>query len=209
MFEELDRAAASLRDAKAGWVTRRDAVETLGGAALRALESLRRHAREPDVDVRSAVQKALSRATAALEGVQPESEPYTLDQLVQGLEKEGERSVQRQGDGYVVDVKLKSGRSQQVYVSPCELREGAPLIRILTKCGTPTKDAYGWALRANLKLAHGAIALREEKGEEQFVLLNSFLASETTPLEMRNSVKEIAYYGDWIESKLSSGQDDL
>ena len=40
------------------------------------------------------------------------------------------------------------------------------------------------------------------------VLARTFLASEATPAQVKAAVKEIAYYGDWLELKLT-GLDDF
>ncbi|MBI5095308.1 MAG: hypothetical protein HZB26_23095 [Candidatus Hydrogenedentes bacterium] len=208
MFEEVDKAAATLADTKAGWVTRRDAVETLGGNASRAIAALQRHAEESDVDVRAAAQKELARAKSSLQAVKADAKACSLEDLVRGLAKDGERTVTRADRGFAVDVRFKSGRTQRVYVAPHEIREGYPLVRVITYCGKPKDEAFEWALQANLKMIHGSIALEEERGEKRLVIVTCFLASEATPLEVRSAVKEIAYYGDWIESKLS-GKDEL
>ena len=80
-------------------------------------------------------------------------------------------------------------------------RGGAP-------CGKPRADAFEWALRANMKISLGALALTRDGGEERLVLTNCFLARTATPSLIKASVKELAHYGDWIESKLG-GLDDF
>jgi hypothetical protein len=207
MLEVLEQTAATLADTKAGWVTRRDAAQELGGAIVRAIEALAHHANDSDVDVRGAVLKELARATEALQGTSKKSE-YSLEDIARGLAKDGERSVSAVEHGYAVDVRLKGGRHQCVYIGTHEIREGAPLIRVMTLCGSPTDTTFEWALRANVMLTHGAIALLETQGEQHIAIVRYFLMSEITPRDIRESVKEIARYGDWIEWKLS-GKDDL
>lgn len=207
MYEDIDKAAGELRNQEAGWVTRRDAAETLGQAAARALTALEAHKEDPDRDVQGAVQKELGKAGGALAGVKPEG-GYTLEELVRACEKPGKRTVKPEGDGFVVEVKLKGDRRQLVNVQPYERRDGAKLIRVFTYCGKPSDDALHWALRANMKLNQGAFALADMEGEEQFVLMNCYLEGEATPREIKASIKELSFYGDWIEQKLS-GLDDF
>lgn len=208
MFESIEKAAAALSDKNGGWVTRRDGAEALGKAAARALEALRAHKEEKDVDVRRVVDEALGRASAALAGVAPKTEPYTLEELVRACEKSGSRTVKTCKDGYEIHVALKDGRHQTVYVRRFKRKDGAELIRVYTPCGKPTEDALAWALRANAKMVQGAVALSNHNGEEVFSLMNCHIASETTPAEIKASVKELAFYGDWMEQKLS-GLDDF
>lgn len=210
MSEELERLAQQLRDTQAGWVARRDAAQGLGKAVCFALDILREYADEMDVDVRRVVDQALSEASAALEGVPPlpSVKQYTLEELAKACAKDGERVVAPHGKGYVVQVTLKSGRHQAVFMNQHKRKDGAELIRVFTECGKPRADAFEWALRANMKISLGALALTRDGGEERLVLTNCFLARTAAPSLIKASVKELAHYGDWIESKLG-GLDDF
>lgn len=208
MLTKLDTTAATLADTAAGWVTRRDAAEQLGEAAARAVAALSRFANETDVDVRSAVLKELAKTKAAFQKPPAEAKALTLDDLACGLAKEGERTVTVIDHQYAIDFKLKTGRRQRVYLGSHEIREGTPLIRVMTICGQPVDTAYEWALRANVMLAHGAIALMDVDDVQQVVIVRYFAATDLKPAEILTTIKEIAYYGDWIESKLS-GKDEL
>jgi len=209
-MEQLESLVKQLEASKAGWVLRRDAAENLGKAACFALNALREHADEMDVDVRRSVDEALGQASAALAGIppMPQVKQYTLEELAKACEKDGERLVAPHGKGYVVQVTLKSGRKQAVYLNHHKRKDGTELIRIFTECGKPREDAYVWALRANMKISHGALALSKDSGEERLVLTNCYLAHVAMPAEVKASVKELAHYGDWIESKLT-GLDDF
>jgi len=210
VFEDIEKAAKDLRDTKAGWVTRRDGADLLGKAAAMALATLHEHREEMDVDVRRAVDEALAKASAGLQGIAPKAgkNAYSLAELAQSCEKRGRREVQPHGDGFQITVQLKEGRHQTVYLEHFRRRDKIELVRVYTYCGAFSEEAAAWSLRANAKLAQGAIALTEEDGEERFVLMNCFMASEVTPAELKASVKEIAFYGDWMEQKLG-GMDDF
>jgi len=205
MFEEIARFAKVLGDTDAGWVDRRDAVAKLGDIAAKALDVLREFDDELDVDVRRAVDDALANASGALAGIDPvrQSKQFTLEELARSCERDDNRVVAPHEEGFVVQVELKSGRGQAVFIMPHTLRDGAELIRVFTKCGAPSEKSLEWALRANMKLSQGALAIEKTEDEKQFVLLNCFLATEATPLEIKDAVKRIAFYGDWVETKLS------
>ena len=210
MYEEIVRATEDLRNTKAGWVTRRDAAEHLGRAAAMALVVLHEHREEMDTDVHRSIEKALGQASAALRGIAPEvpEKSYSLEDLAKGCEKGEQRLVTPHGKGYMVKVQLHQGRHQDVSIDAFRRKDGIELIRVHTYCGACTEDRLAWALRANAKLIQGALALEGKEREEQFVLMNCFLAGEVSPREIKASVKEIAFYGDWIEQRLT-GKDDF
>lgn len=206
MYEEIAQFAEILGDVDAGWVDRRDGAQKLGDIAAKALDALREFDDELDVDVRRAVDDALANASGALAGIDPvrQSKHFTLEELARSCERDDNRVVAPHEEGFVVQVDLKSGRGQAVFIMPHTLRDGVELIRVFTKCGAPSEKSLEWALRANMKLSQGALAIQKTaEGEQLFVLLNCFLASETTPLEIKDAVKRIAFYGDWVETKLS------
>ena len=210
MWEEIDGAIEKVKDTKAGWVTRRDAVELLGKAAAKALDALQDASEEMDVDVRRSVDDMLGRAAAALHGVKPkfEQSPPTLEELAKACAKEGVRTVERDEEGYVVRVTKKDGRHQSVHLREFKRADNVKLIQVYTVCGRADEKSYARALRANMKLIQGAVALAKQGEDERFVLTMCFMASEVTQAEIKAAVKEAAYYGDWIEQKVS-GQDEF
>jgi hypothetical protein len=204
--DELEKAAKNLADTDAGWVHRRDGAAKLGEIAARALDVLRQFSDELDVDVHRAVDDALENASGALQGVTPvrQTSHYTLKELAEGLADSDKRTVAPHEDGYVVQLELNNDRTQAVFIMPHTLRDGAETIRVFTRCGAPTKESLEWALRANMKLSQGALAIRRaDDGKKEFVIINCFLANELTPTELKDAVKRVAFYGDWVEQKLS------
>jgi hypothetical protein len=209
VYEGLETAIADLKNGSAGWVTRRDGAEVLGEFAARSIAALHQHRQESDVDVQAAVARQLSRASATLEGVSPEPRQYTLAELVQSCAKGEIRLVSEHGDGYQVEVKFQDDRHQVVYITPYKRRDGVELIRVFTYCAKdPDQDVLTWAMRSNAKLVQCALGVFFEDGVEKLVLLNNFILSETTPTEIKAAVKEIAFYGDWLEEKVT-GMDDF
>lgn len=209
MSDSLDKAAAALDDTKAPWVTRRDAAEYLGEMVGRAVRALMAHRNDPDVDVKSGVERALQRAgELAAESPPGAGKRYSIEELARTCEKPGERVVSRFGDGYAIDVDLKSGRRQRVYVNAHKRKDGVTLVRVYTQCGKLKADSVEWALRANMKLAFSALAVEGEGESAHFVMRASFEAGSAAPETVKAAVKEVAFYGDWIEQKMT-GLDEL
>lgn len=210
MWEEIDSAIEKVRDTKAGWVTRRDAVELLGKVAVKAIDALQEASEEMDVDVRRSVDDMLGKAAAALKGAKPKFDggPLTLETLAKACAKEGARTVEADNEGFVVRVALKDGRHQTVHMRQFKREDGVTLVQVYTVCGKADEKSYAWALRANMKLIQGAVAIAKQGDDERFVLTMCFLAGEVTKPEIKAAVKEAAYYGDWIEQKVS-GQDEF
>jgi len=207
MYEELRRTIRALDSREAGWVTRRDAAEVLGKVARQALAALDAHRADPDVDVRRAVERALGEVSTP-----PPSEitdrTYSMRELAEGCAKEGVREVEAHGDGYRVRVRIDATRGQTVYVMPHQRRDGTSLVRVYSWCGTPTPEVLHWAMKSNAKLVHCAFAVETTDGAEQIVLVNSFVYGKATPAMLKASVKEVAFYADWLEKKLT-GLDEL
>lgn len=210
MLEELDGAIQKLKDAKAGWVTRRDAAEYLGKVAAKSLAALQDFSDEMDVDVRRTVEAALGEAAAALKGIKPVAAKtdFTLEELALACARGERRVVEKDDQGFVVRVTLNDGRRQSVHLREFQRADGVSLIQVYTVCGKADENAYAWALRANMKLIQGAIALARQGEEERFVLSMCFLRNEVTKAEIKAAVKEAAYYGDWIEHKVG-GMDEF
>lgn len=205
MFKKLDAVARVLGDVGAGWVNRRDAAETLGKLSGRAIEALKANAGDGDRDVNDEVKRALGGVTAALQGIEPvpRSRAYTLEELVNGLEKRGSRAVSTHGDGYQIRVELREDRSQVLYIEPYDRADGVKCVRVFTHCGPASDGSIRWALRNNMSMVQCAVATIEKEDELHLIIVNSFLDGHITPGEMKACVKEIAYYGDWMEQKLT------
>ncbi|MBI2425039.1 MAG: hypothetical protein HYV27_19595 [Candidatus Hydrogenedentes bacterium] len=210
MADELDAHVADLANAKAGWVTRRDAAEALGEAAKKALAALHAHSEDPDRDVQATVLKALQRTGAGggLPGASADALPntpeYTFEELIGGLAFKDRRVVAKLDTGCRVDLIVESERKQSVYVTPHENKEGASMIRIYTRCGAATPEAIAWAMRTNAHLLDCSFAILKEKEEDLLILINNIERIYATPARVKSVVKEIARYGDYLEKKLAA-----
>lgn len=210
MSDSLQTHSETLRNTKAGWVHRRDAAEALARIASTALETLRAHAQDPDPDVRAAIIKALAAyAGRAAAQPTPTATPPPLAELAAACARTGRRTVTQESDAFRIDVALEGDRRQQVHLREETRRDGVRLIQISTPCGAPTDESMRWGLRSNLKLAHCAVALgKDAHGAPILMLVRNLDARLATPDAVREAVKEIAHYGDWLEKKLT-GLDEL
>lgn len=202
MADPIEQWLIDLANARAGWVTRRDAAEALGSIARRAYAALEQHLQDPDVDIRAAVAKALT-------GVKrPEVPPLlqeapTLAALVKGLAAPGRREVAPDGEGFAVTVTLSPERKQKVFLSTFTPADGRPLVRVHTCCGGEHASLFPWLLKHNAKLSHCAFALLEVAGAMRTALVENLPLESATPEMVKSAVKEIAHYGDWLERKIA------
>ncbi len=205
MAEDLDRAIAAVSNRGATWVSRRDAAEYLGRVAAQARDALQRNAEDSDTDVRAAVAKALGDAAWRDAGRSGKESQLTLDELVREIEKPGKREVRVIDGGFEISVALKNGRAQKVRVTHATSEAGADTIRVSTRCGPAADKEMAWALRTNNRLPHCSLAIVDDGGEAWFELVHSLRAQKATAEELRACVKEVAFYGDWAETRLTKG----
>lgn len=205
MARSIQTEIEALGDTKETWVRRRDAAEFLGSLASHAIRALRASQDTEDVDVRGAIQRALTTVGVSDSGATAD---LSLEQLARCCEKPEERTVVVEEKRFRVDVRLKGDRLQRVFLEGHRRRDGVDIVRVYTYCGKATPESLAWALRANMKLTHGWLALTDRDGEDYLVLVDTYEKSETEPMRVKESVKAVAHYGDWIEGTLS-GLDEL
>ena len=202
--ETVNEARKLLADTTATWVDRRDAANALLDLARHATTALQAHQDDADTDVSLAVTSALKRLHAPSELL----EPMSMGELVMACAKPGSREVTKDRQGYTVEVTLKNDRRQTVYVHEHLRDDKVKLVRVYTLCGSPRDNVFRGALEANGKLVQSAIAIIDHEGAEQFALIQCFLDGHITKTEMHASIKEVAFYGDWLEGKIT-GLDEL
>lgn len=203
-------ATYTLGNVKAGWVSRRDAAENLGKAACQAILALQRAQDEPDVDVQRAVIKAMDdiRATQLNPDrpAQPAAPP-SLKELAEALEKPGKRSVSATSEGYAIRLTLPEGRLQTVNVCPFTDHEGVAQFRFLSPCCEIKPECFQKALRANAQITVGSLCIGAVDGEPRILMVRFLDATRVTPREFKAMVKQVAFYADWVEQRLGSGDD--
>lgn len=130
------------------------------------------------------------------------------EELINAAVKNADWSLERNPDGWSVLVHLPHGRKQSIRCIFQESSKGSPLVIVYTKCGPAKESLYEAALKLNLRLPFGAVAVRESEGQKLFVMVNSFLRETLTPLQLKKSVERLAKEADALEKRLSSGKDE-
>jgi hypothetical protein len=210
MLDELRKTVEVLSNPRTGWVSRRDAAETLGKAAGLAIMALRQFEREQDVDVQHAVVKAIDEVQHSLKNAHSGSlvaKEMSLGELVKATEKPGKREISIDGDGFAIHVQLPNGRKQTVYAAAVKDREGNDAIRLMSVCCPLTQDVYEKALRANSTIVHGALAAGVVNGETRLILVRFLEVPDATPGKFKAAVKQVAFHTDWMEQKLAGSGD--
>jgi len=208
IMQSVDDYAGTLNNTEETWVNRRDAAEGLGKIAVKCRAALDAHQEDADTDVRAMIAKQL--AELGGESAAPAAahkSRFTLEELAQACARPGARAVEPHNDGFLVTVKTDESRTQKVYVMPFKRRDGKALIRVYSICGEATAKTVNWVLRANGKLIHCAYATVQEDGKDLLILVNNFRFDRATPNGVKSAVKEIAFYADWLEGKLSTGDE--
>lgn len=116
-------------------------------------------------------------------------------------------SADQKGSTYVLRVPL-GDRHQDVTINmKAKDSAGQPLVVAYTRCGPADEKHYEWALRQNVKMSAGAIAVVDIENHPNFVVVDVTARSVVTPEILINSVKRIAKKGDELEAALTKADD--
>jgi hypothetical protein len=108
---------------------------------------------------------------------------------------------------YGANVTLPDGRTQQVWIDLSQQDSSdRPLVQLSTPCGQADEKLYESALKLNMSIPHGAIALAELDGALCFAMANSHLRETVHPEDIAESILSLAKHGDSLEQSLS-GED--
>jgi hypothetical protein len=121
----------------------------------------------------------------------------------QAAEGSGATLSEEAAGRYVVEVPMAGGRSRKVWVVFGQSdHEGSPVVIVFANCGAARAEVYEAALRLNLKMPYGAVALRDVAGEPQFVMFNTILRAALTPVELHKSIFAVGQRSDHVERHL-------
>lgn len=142
-----------------------------------------------------------------LAGAEETDAAQTRTQLLEAAVADLDCTIQPFPYGFQVVVTLgaRTQRVEVIYENADD--EGDPLILVYTLCGPAREHNLRWALRCNLRLPFGKIALRRVGDHDEFVFVHTLLESHTQAAELRKAVKQAAERGDWIETVLTQGRD--
>jgi HEAT repeat protein len=122
-----------------------------------------------------------------------------VKQAVHGTDISAEKTER----GYTLRVTL-ADRHQDVHVSSsAKDSDGAALLVVHTRCGPANAKHYEWALRQNVKMSAGAIAIADVAGKPAFVIVDVLVLDEATPGMLIEAVRRLARKGDQLESALT------
>ena len=134
----------------------------------------------------------------------PPAEPLSDEAIVQAIVADANIDVRQHSGGYVLTVPLEGGRRQRVTISfNAKDLEEESLVVVYTECAPADPKNFEWALRQNLRMSFGAIAIRDRSGQPTFVMVNTHPRSTLDPEELRKSVLLLASKGDKLEAALT------
>ncbi len=126
------------------------------------------------------------------------------DTLIELALEDADCELKREAEGrYVANVAPGRDVARKVWtVFGSTDHEGAPVVIVFANCGRADPKNYEEALRMNLKMPYGAIALRDIGGEAQFVVFNTILRAGLSPVELRKSILTVAERSERIRRQL-------
>ena len=144
----------------------------------------------------------------ALQGRAPETARPEQTVEDESLFAEATRGLQATvttvGGTRFAELLLASGRRQRVrVVMNAADSEKSPIVIVYTECAPADPKLYEFALRTNLSLPYGALALREVDGHDRLVLFNSLSRDGLLPQALRKTIVSVAEKGDEIERRLT------
>lgn len=197
-MEDIHILLDTLGDKDSAWVDRRDAAEKVGKEVQQVIARLSLHLQDEDMDVKMAVERSLEPVHLLLRTRDKERKDFSLRDLAFFCEKSGVRSVKPYKTGFIIKVRLPNGRKQRVYLMPHQLRDGRKILRVLSVCCEANNTNVPKALRTNSRLAHSAFSLIKSKDVIYISILSNIFRQEATPDRIKRTVKEVAYYADWM-----------
>ena len=138
-------------------------------------------------------------------GVSPESGPDLEDttllrEALRGLDAETKIS----GKSCLIRLRLDPARQQTVrVVLGAADMDQCPIALVYSECGPADPKHYEYALKTNITLPYGALAIRSVDGEDRLVMFNSLLRQGLTPLALRKSIVTIGERADKVEKRLA------
>lgn len=110
-------------------------------------------------------------------------------------------------EGFELVVPLPGDRKQKVYITSNRRdSDGEVIFQIYTICSKVQLLMYEPALRMNMDLDYGALAIKEIDGKDYLVIVDTQLAGTAQARELEKSIITIAEAGDELENILT-GED--
>ena len=123
------------------------------------------------------------------------------EELVVAATRDLPATVTSEGQEYWVAVSLPNGRSQQVWIDFSRKDpSGRPLVQLCAACGKADPERYEAALKLNMSIPFGAIAIAATDETPCFAIVDSYLRSIVHPEDIAESIMSLAVNGGSIES---------
>ncbi len=165
-------------------------------------------------DLGPAAQPWLKWAGERRSGAAPAQQPYEPEMHVSGLPDERLMELALKGCGaswhkeakgrFALEVPLEAGgpaRKLAVNLTAKD-HEGADIVIVYADCGPASAEHYEGALRRNLHMPYGALAVRDAAGQPRFVMFNALLREDMSPLELRKSILSVAERAARVKQEL-------
>jgi len=134
----------------------------------------------------------------------PAPQPMSDKDLMQAAIAGTHIQIDEREGGFLLNVPVAGTRHQQVTATfAAKDFEDEPLVVIYTECGPAETRNFEWALRQNLRMSFGAIAIRDRDEQPVFVMVNTHTRSAASPEDIRKSVLLLARKGDALEEALT------
>jgi len=125
--------------------------------------------------------------------------------LIAAATKDLPVTVSGKGQECSVAVSLPEGRSQRVWIHlDRKDPNGRPIVQLSTPCGNADAQQYEAALKLNMSIPYGAIALALLDDTLCFAMVDSYLRGTVHPEDIAESIMSLARHGDSVESSLAS-----
>ncbi|NQU39903.1 MAG: HEAT repeat domain-containing protein [Lentisphaerae bacterium] len=109
-----------------------------------------------------------------------------------------------EGDTYAATVALPDNRSQQIWIDFSKRdADEEPIVQLCTPCGQADAPRYEWALKLNMSIPYGAIALATLDDKQCLAMVDSYLRATVDPEDIAKSLMSLARQGDAIEKALA------
>ncbi len=116
-------------------------------------------------------------------------------------------SAEERPPGYVLRVPFANRHQDVALDFKAKDSEDVPLVVAYTRCGLANPKHYEWALRQNVRMLAGAIAIADIEGKGNFVVADVMIRSTVTPRILIESVRRLARKGDQLESALTKADE--
>jgi HEAT repeat protein len=105
---------------------------------------------------------------------------------------------------HLLKVSLPEERSQQLWIDFTRTDpDGQAIVQLSTPCGLADAARYESALKRNMSIPYGAIALGTLNDALHFVMVDSYLRRTAHPEDIAESITSLAAHGDAVERMLS------